>query len=191
MRSWRPDSVRGPVFTIPDAIDVSHVERLADSAARDIAVLVAANKQPDMGASVARRLQAAGHDVHLEDTRIPRDQLIALMGRALVTVLIPNPKEGFYLPALEGMAAGTLVVCPDCVGNRSYCVDGENSFRPAYDQDAIVNAAIGAMTPATPRADLLRAARHTAQDHDLRAERDAFLDILDRADDLWAEGAIE
>ena len=46
------------------------------------------------------------------------------MARARVTVLVPNPKEGFYLPALEAMALGTIVVCPDCVGNRSFCVAG-------------------------------------------------------------------
>ena len=42
--------VRGPVFTIPDAIDVGEVERLAGAGPRDIDVLVAANKQPATGA---------------------------------------------------------------------------------------------------------------------------------------------
>ncbi len=178
--------VRGPVFTIPDAIDVAHVERLAGSGTRDVDVLVAANKQPELGRSLVRRLQAAGRDVHLVDSRIPRDRLVALMGRARVTVMVPNPKEGFYLPAIEGMAAGTVVVCPDCVGNRSYCIDGVNSFRPAYDEDAIVDAAERALASESPTEDLLRAARDTARAHDLDVERRAFLDILDRVDELWA-----
>ena len=104
-------------------------------------MLVTANKQPELGAAIAGRLRAAGHDVELSDTRIPRAELIGLMGRARVTVLVPNPKEGFYLPAVEAMAAGTAVVCPDCIGNRSYCLDGQNSLRPDYDEDAIVAAA--------------------------------------------------
>jgi glycosyltransferase involved in cell wall biosynthesis len=120
------------------------------------------------------------------DTRIPRDTLVGLMGRARVTVTVPNPKEGFYLPAIEGMAARTVVVCPDCVGNRSYCLDGENSFRPVYEEDAIMTAAEQALAGVVPTEDLLRAAEKTAQAHDLRVERRAFLDILDRVEELWA-----
>jgi glycosyltransferase involved in cell wall biosynthesis len=178
--------VRGPVFTIPDSIDVAGVVRLAGSGRRDIDVLVVANKQPALGRSLERRLQAPAGNVHLVDTRIPRGTLVGLMGRARVTVTVPNPKEGFYLPALEGMAAGTMVVCPDCVGNRSYCLDGENSFRPAYEEDAIVAAAERALAGDVPVEDLLRAAHETAQAHDLDVERRAFLEILDRVDKLWA-----
>ena len=178
--------VRGPVFTIPDAIDVAEVRRLAGAGPRDLDVLVAANKQPEMGRSIAQRLRAGGHDVRLIDTRIRRDELIGLMGRARVSVLVPNPTEGFYLPAVEAMAAGTLVVCPDCVGNRSYCLDGENSFRPAYDEDAIVAAAERALGDDALRERMTRAAGVTADAHDLQVERRAFLEILDRADELWA-----
>ena len=53
------------------------------------------------------------------------------MARARVTLYLPNRLEGFYIPALEGMALGTLVVCPDSVGNRSYCRDGENCLDAA------------------------------------------------------------
>ena len=68
------------------------------------------------------------------------------MGRARVTVLVPNPKEGFYLPAVEAMAAGTLVVCPDCVGNRAFCLDEVNCLRPAREEDAIVAPPSGRLT---------------------------------------------
>jgi glycosyltransferase involved in cell wall biosynthesis len=178
--------VRGPVFTIPDAIDVAMVEELAGHGPRDLDVVVAANKQPGLGQAVARRLEAPRRSVHLVDTRIPRPDLIALMGRAHVAVTIPNPTEGFYLPAIEAMAAGALVVCADCIGNRSYCIDGENSFRPAYGEDAIVAAAERALASGAARERLVRAARATARAHDLPGERRAFLEILDRADELWA-----
>jgi hypothetical protein len=84
------------------------------------------------------------------------------------------------------MAAGALVVCADCIGNRSYCIDGENSFRPAHGEDAIVSAAERALASGAARERLVRAARATARAHDLPGERRAFLEILDRADELWA-----
>jgi glycosyltransferase involved in cell wall biosynthesis len=177
--------VRGPVFTIPDAIDVDLVARLAAGGPRDLDVLVAANKQPELGAELARRLAAPGRSVHLVDTRIPRLELVELMGRARATVLVPNPKEGFYLPALEAMAAGTLVVCPDCIGNRSLCLDGHNCFRPPYEEDAIAAAAERALRDPSRNDAMLAAARETARMHDIAGERRAFLEILDRVEELW------
>jgi glycosyltransferase involved in cell wall biosynthesis len=180
--------VHGPVFTIPDAIDVAEVERLAAAPERDVQVLVAANKQPDLGAAVAETLRAAGAKVELVTTRIPRAQLLGLMGRAQVTVLVPNPTEGFYLPAIEGMAAGTLVVCPDCVGTRSYCVDGVNCLNPPYEKDEIVAAAKRALDLDPQRVSAVREqALATARAHDLAVEREAFLAILDKAEELWAQ----
>jgi glycosyltransferase involved in cell wall biosynthesis len=51
------------------------------------------------------------------------------INQAKITVFLPyRDIEGFYMPALEGMALGTLVVCPDCIGNRSFCLPGYNSL---------------------------------------------------------------
>jgi Glycosyl transferases group 1 len=182
----RTGRVRGPVFTIPNGLDLGAVAEMARAPERDIDVLVAANKRPELGRAVATRLQGDGRAVRLVDERIPRPELVALMGRARVSVLVPNPKEGFYLPALEGMAAGTVVVCPDCIGNRSFCLPGENCFRPEYDEDRIVEAAETALSQ-EPQLDGLRArALETAGAHDIADERIAFLGILDRVDELWA-----
>ena len=179
--------VRGPVFTIPDAIDVAEVERMSAAPRRDIQVLVAANKQPELGAAVAAKLRSAGAEVELVTTRIPRVELLGLIGRARVIVLVPNPQEGFYLPAIEAMAAGAVVVCPDCVGTRSFCADGTNCLNPPYDEPAIVAAAKRALDLDAGRAAEMREqARVTAHAHDLQAERAAFLEILDRVEDLWS-----
>jgi glycosyltransferase involved in cell wall biosynthesis len=182
----RTGRVRGPVFTIPNALDLDAVAEMAGSPAHDIDVLVAANKQPELGRRVAARLKSDGRTVELVEERIPRWELVRLMARARVTVLVPNPKEGFYLPALEGMAVGTVVVCPDCIGNRSFCLPGENCFRPAHGEDEITRAAQTALSEEPELDDLRARALATARDHNLAGERAAFLEILDRADDLWA-----
>lgn len=182
----RTGRVRGPVFTIPNAIELDALARAGAPPARDIDLLVAANKQPQLGRAVAARLRRAGRAVELVDDRIPRAVLLDLMRRARVSVLVPNPKEGFYLPALEGMALGTVVVCPDCIGNRSFCLPGENCFRPDYEQDAIVAAAEDALRDDAPLETLRARALETARAHDMPGERRAFLDILDRVGALWA-----
>jgi glycosyltransferase involved in cell wall biosynthesis len=182
----RTGRVRGPVFTIPNALDLDLLAEMAGRPDRDIDVLVAANKRPEIGRNVAARLRRDGRVVELVDERIPRWDLVRLVARARVTVFVPNPKEGFYLPALEGMAIGTVVVCPDCIGNRSFCLPGENCFRPAHDEDEIVAAAEEALRREPELDDMRARALATAREHGLEGERKAFLEVLDRVDELWA-----
>lgn len=181
----RTGRVRGPIFTIPDAIDVERLAGIVRPGAPDLDLLVLANKQPERGRAVIECLAGSGR-AHIVDTRSPHDELLDLMSRAAVSVFVPNPKEGFYLPALEGMALGTIVVCPDCVGNRSYCIDRENCFRPAFSVEAIVADAREALARRDELAPMIARAAETARRHDLRAERSSFLGILDRVEELWA-----
>jgi NAD(P)-dependent dehydrogenase (short-subunit alcohol dehydrogenase family) len=179
-------TVRGPTFVIPDAIDVSELERLAESSPRDVDLVVAANKSPELGARLAARLARPGRTIDVIDERVPRSELLARLARGRTALLLPNTKEGFYLPAVEAMALGALVVCPDCIGNRSYCLSEVNCLRPDYDEEAIFAAAERALERRAQLAELVERGRETARRHDLRAERDAFQRILLRAGEIWA-----
>ena len=149
-------------------------------------MLVAANKQPELGPRSRGASRLPGR-CGVSDTRIPRGELIGLMGRARVTVLVPNPKEGFYLPASRRWWRAPSVVCPDCVGNRSYCLDGQQ-FVPARPTTRTRSwrPRSGRSPARRCRARLTEAAGATADAHDLAVERRAFLEILDRVDELWA-----
>jgi glycosyltransferase involved in cell wall biosynthesis len=182
----RTGTVRGPIFTIPDAIDFEAVARHALDSNRGIDLLIVANKQPERGAAIRARLEGPERRIEIVDSRIPREQLLGLIGRAAVTILLPNPKEGFYLPAVEAMALGTIVVCPDCIGNRSFCIDGSNCFRPPYEEEAIASAAEEALGRVEDLAPMVASGLRTAREHDLVGERTAFLEILERVDELWA-----
>lgn len=170
-------AVNGPVHVIPNGIDLESIPTAAD---RDIAVLVAGLKNPTLAAAVATRLREVGFNVMLVTAWLPRPQFLELLSRARVAVMLPNAYEGFYLPALEAMAAEAVVVCPDCVGNRGFCRDGETAFRPPYRLDDIVAAAIAAsVQPERARCAMRRAATLESRRHGLTAERAAFLRILD------------
>ena len=81
---------------------------------------------------------------------VPRAEFLGLVNRARATVFLPHQTEGFYIPALEGMGLETIVVCPDCVGNRSFCLADRNCLLPAFSTQAIRAAAeaAGRLTPA-------------------------------------------
>ncbi len=175
----------GPVVVIPNAVDLEELP-VADAAAPGVDVLVAALKQPALGREVGGHLELPGRRVDVLDRRLPRAEFLDRIRSARITVFLPNRTEGFYLPALEGMAVGTLVVCPDCVGNRSFCLPGQNSFRPGYALDELVDDAEAALALPLDQVERLRAnARNTAEAQSLIREREAFLGVLRDLDRLW------
>jgi glycosyltransferase involved in cell wall biosynthesis len=176
---------RGPTIVIPNGVDVPAVTG-GDAESRPVDLLIAGLKQPVLARRLGERL-ADGRTVEVLTEHVPREDFLAAMRRARVSLFLPNEEEGFYLPALEGMALGTLVVCPDCVGNRSFCRDGVNAFRPEYDVDAIAEAADTALALSGSAAGaVLAAGLATAASHSLQAEREAFHRVLADLDALWA-----
>ena len=180
--------VNGPVFTVPAGLDLAHEPDPVPPGDRSDDLLVLASKQTERGRAIHAALDRPGRKTRLIDRKVPRDELLTAIRGARVSVLLPNVTEGFYFPALEGMALGTVVVCPDAVGNRGHCLDGVNCFRPPWAEDDIVAATNAALAlPAEAAAKMLAAGRTTASEHTLERERAAFLEILYRVPDIWSE----
>ena len=179
--------MRGPVFTIPNGIDIAEMDAVPTPPERDVDLLIVAAKQPRLGRRLAERLAAPCREIVLVRHYEARPALLAQMARARVTLFLPNQLEGFYIPALEGMALGTVVVCPDCVGNRAYCKDGVNCLMPEYDEDAMVDATESALSMGPDaHAAMIAGGGATVRAHSLEQEREAFLRVLAELDDLWA-----
>jgi hypothetical protein len=177
---------RGPTVVIPNGVDVPIID-LNVPGARPVDLLIAGLKQPVQATRAAQQLAAPERTIEVLTEHVSRDLFLDSMRRARVTLFLPNEEEGFYLPALEGMALGTIVVCPDCVGNRSFCHPGVNAFRPAFQFDEIVRDAEMALTLEEPAAEALRrGAIETARNHGLDAEREKFHQVLADLDALWA-----
>jgi hypothetical protein len=170
--------VRGPVHVIPNGIDCNELPNPPGE--RDVPVLVAGLKNPPFAKAVTERLASAGVEVRCLLEPLPRPVFLEQLARARVAVTLPQDREGFFLPALEAMAVGAVVVCPDCVGNRSFCRDGKTAFRPAYNLDDVVGATLRAVAMTDSAAAVMRAdAAQEVGKHGLEAERLAFLRILD------------
>lgn len=174
--------VNGPVFTIPNGIEVLPPGPPLEQ--RPTELLIAGLKNPELARQLTARF--AGRRVVCLTELMPRPGFLEAVANSQFTLFLPGSTEGFYLPALEGMAIGTVVICPDCVGNRSFCLEGENCFRPEFAVEALVAAVERAFRlDPTTRKQMLDTARATALAHGLEREREAFLAILRRASELW------
>jgi hypothetical protein len=177
--------IRGPLIVIPNGLDLDSMP-LPHGSTRDIEVLIVALKQPVLGEALERRLRQPGRRIEVLWERLSRSEFLDRIQQARTTVFLPNETEGFYLPALEGMALGTLVVCPDCVGNRSFCLPDHNAFRPDYELDELARVTESALALPTDEAQrILANARQTAEEHSLLGERQAFLHVLHNIDQIW------
>jgi glycosyltransferase involved in cell wall biosynthesis len=177
----------GPVLTIANGIDVAGVVERHPPRERTLDLLIVANKRPELGRELAASLGSGDRKVALIDSLVPREDFLGRLREAQVTLFLPNLEEGFYLPAIEGMALGTTVVCPDVVGNRSFCVPGETAYRPAYTGADIVAATEQALAAVPDVWSALReAGARMAAYHDVARERREFLEVLHDVDRLWS-----
>ena len=182
----------GPVLTIPNGIDVAPFDsRAGDSpdehAGRAYAVTIAGYKNPELARALSRHLDGLRIEHRLVAELIERESFLALLARSRIAVCLPREREGFYLPALEAMASGCLVVTQDCMGNRGFCRHEENCLIAGYTPDSLVEATSRALTMrGRERRRMRRRARDTAAEHSLEIERQRFHAILADIDRLWS-----
>jgi GT2 family glycosyltransferase len=82
------------------------------------------------------------------------------------TVFVQTSRhEGFCLPPLEAMAAGTAVVCTDAHGNRDFCRHGENCLLVEPNAENIAAAISQILRQPTLRRRLVEGGARTARDY--------------------------
>ncbi len=67
----------------------------------------------------------------------PSDEQVNELFNEAAVFVQTSRHEGFCLPPLEAMAAGTPVVCTDAHGNRDFCIDGENCLMVEAEPAAV------------------------------------------------------
>jgi GT2 family glycosyltransferase len=95
----------------------------------------------------------------------PNDEEVNELFNEATIFLQTSRHEGFCLPPLEAMAAGTPVVCTDAHGNRDFCRDGENCLLVEPHPDAVSAAIARVLREPTLRQRLLQGGFRTARDY--------------------------
>ena len=182
---------RGPVLAIPNGTDLAPFHpgeggSPAGYEARCSAVTIVGYKRPELARGLSEGLDAMRIEHRLLTAFADRDTLLARLAESRVAVCLPYAEEGFYLPALEAMASGALVVTLDCVGNRGFCRHEGNCVVAEPDPESLFGATMRALVlSAAERRRMHRRAWDTAARHSLAVERRRFHAILGDVDRLW------
>ena len=193
--------VNGPVYYIPDAIDLSLLP--PPNPAPDLDVLIVGLKHPGMAKNLLRRLKRFNFwkfpkykfEIQIPPKLPTRMDFIHLLNRAKIAVFLPLDEErgaeGFYLPALEGMALKKLVICPYAVGNIDFCIHGETCLQPEYNEDALYKAILTALSMSEDQKQQMIAKGFAMTDnHTLEKERTSILNLIHQADDIWNQKSL-
>jgi hypothetical protein len=171
----------GPVTVVPVGVADAFFAR--PDQPKDVKVTIIGTKQPVFAAQLADRLRALGLvPVTVGESWMAHSDMAALFRSTEILVTLPLPTEGFFLPALEGMAAGCVVITNDAVGNRDHCIPGETCLQPQRgDLDAHVAAIVQALDNTDLCQHLVEGGRRAAAPHTMAAERAAFHTFLNAA----------
>lgn len=138
------------------------------------------NWKSDLGGRVAELLSDnSSLTFDAINTECTWDELRRRYHAADIFLCTPGPEEGFYLPGLEAMAAGCVVVSSFVGGNEAYMVEGVNCIRvPHDDADAHAAALLELANDRSRHRSLIAAGMETVANHTLERERDEFIDLL-------------
>jgi hypothetical protein len=164
--------VAGPIVAIENGIDIGPITATIETSVRS-GVFIAGYKAPDVGREIAVRL-CQRVNVDLAEGFVPQEEFFRRLSRARLCVLLPHAKEGFYLPALEAMALGTPVIVPDCIGNRSFCLNGLTCLVPEFNVAAIAQAATQLHESQILARDLVQGGHAMAKLHSLEREEEQY-----------------
>lgn len=178
--------VNGPYFTITYGLDYNNFPETIPFEKKDISLCIAALKQAPLGIKIKAKLEKIFPSIKLLTQPLHRKEFLNYINRSQITLFLPTLEEGFFIPALEGMKLQTLVICPDCIGNRSFCHDQYNCFRPEFKLESLLNSVHQACSLTPKQKNIILAhATITALQYNLAKEKTAFLTILNQVNHLW------
>jgi glycosyltransferase involved in cell wall biosynthesis len=137
-------------------------------------------KDRALAEKIQARLSSQGIPAELRTDYLRREEFARQLSETEIFVALPRSREGFFLPALEAMAAGCAVVCPDAVGNRDYCIDGETCLMPTFgDAYSCAQAVARLLKMPSLVGSLSKRGQLMSRAFSLEAERAAFHSQID------------
>ena len=93
-------------------------------------VLIWGLKNIELADQLYQELKKNVNKVRLLIEILPQKEFAKCLQHTDILVALPSQVEGFYKPALEGMASRCAVICADAIGNRCHCIDMETCLQP-------------------------------------------------------------
>ena len=107
---------------------------------KTIDILIVGNKNPDLAHQIFLKIKKDNIHVDIIDGWISKKDFQNKLAKSHISVHLPKIVEEHYIPGVEAMMLESLVIIPDCVGNRSYSKHMKTCFITEYSLDGMLIA---------------------------------------------------
>ncbi len=178
-------NTNGKTIYLPNGVGITdEAEKLQSNKKFDL--LIVGNKNPSLAQEINQQIKHLNLAVEVIDGWISKETFQNKLAESRISMHLPKMVEEHYIPGVEAMMLDSLVIIPDCVGNRSYSQHMETCFVTTYDLSGMLEALnqVLAMDEIT-RAKLRSNAAEHAKMFRLEHESKTLLEVLNSTASMW------
>lgn len=179
-----PDT-NGKTIYLPNGVGIfEEAQNLKNNKVYDI--LIVGNKNPIMARQLFSAIKHLNAKIEVIDSWISKKEFQIKLAQSHLSVHLPKKVEEHYIPGVEAMMLESLVIIPDCVGNRSYSKHMETCYVSAYNVESMADS-IYSMYDISENLikQILNNAKNESKLFTLDNERDVILEVLKMTTKIW------
>ncbi len=178
-------STNGETIYLPNGVGINS-EALKLQADKKFDLLIVGNKNPALANEIFAKVKH--FDLHTEVINgwISKEDFQNKLALSRISMHLPKVVEEHYIPGVEAMMLDSLVIIPDCVGNRSYAKHLETCFVTEYSLVGMLHALQQVLEmDEAKKAQLCINATQASEIFQIQHEHKTLLEILDSTATMW------
>lgn len=149
-------------------------------------LLIVGNKNPIMAQELYSQIKYLNIKIKVIDSWISKKHFQVELAKSYISVHLPKKIEEHYIPGVEAMMLESLVIIPDCIGNRSYSRPLNTCIIADYSLEGMIVAIkkMLALDEKTKK-QMLENAIQESNKFLLSNEKSVLLEMLELTTKLW------
>lgn len=179
-----PNTVGETVY-MPNGVGISD-KALTFKNHKTIDVLIVGNKNPSLANQLVNEIKDQNLKVEVIDGWISKKDFQIKLAQSKISIHLPKQVEEHYIPGIEAMMLNSLVIIPDCIGNRSYSINQKTCVMASYDLAGFLTALQYVKSiPVNEFKDIVQCAKKSTHQYSIKIERESLYKALKLSDKMW------
>jgi hypothetical protein len=168
----------GKTIYLPNGVYINeNVSKLKND--KKIDLLIVGNKNPVLAQQIYSSFKHSSLNLVLLDKWMPKEGFQQMLAESKISVHLPKLVEAHYIPAIEAMMLNSLVVMPDCIGNRTYAKHLNTCYLSDYNLESLVHSIQSALEMQPEITDtIILNAQIESKAYSMNQEKSGLLNIL-------------
>ncbi len=178
-------NTNGKTIYLPNGVGITEeAQNLQSNKKFDL--LIVGNKNPSLAREIFSQAKHLDLVIEVIDGWISKEAFQNKLAQSRISMHLPKMVEEHYIPGVEAMMLDSLVIIPDCVGNRSYSQHMKTCVVAEYSLTGMLDALkqVLEMDLITKKQLHFNASKHSELFR-IEYEQNTLLEILDSTTSMW------